>query len=58
MASYLSIPVDSAVFNILRNNERLTFNSTMDTLKFRPLHNIGSATDLLKFLQSKLPSRS
>jgi transcription initiation factor TFIIE subunit beta len=53
IASYLSIPVDSAVFNILKNNERITFNSTTDTLEFRPLHNIRSAMDLLKFLQSQ-----
>jgi transcription initiation factor TFIIE subunit beta len=53
VASYLSIPVSSEVFTVLRENKnpRIFYDAAADTLEFRPLHNIRSPTDLLAFLQ-------
>ncbi|KAF8537639.1 hypothetical protein BDD12DRAFT_887260 [Trichophaea hybrida] len=53
VASYLSIPITSEVFTVLRENKnpRIFYDSVADTLEFRPLHNIRSPTDLLAFLQ-------
>ena len=53
VASYLSLPVTSVVFTVLKENKnpRIRYDAENDTLEFRPLHNIRSATDLLAFLQ-------
>lgn len=53
VASYLSIPIFSEVFTVLKENKnpRIHYDAENDTLEFRPLHNIRSAADLLAFLQ-------
>jgi len=53
VASYLSLPLTSEVFQVLRENSnpRIHYDADADTFEFRPLHNIRSKTDLLAFLQ-------
>ncbi|KAA8910608.1 hypothetical protein FN846DRAFT_525769 [Sphaerosporella brunnea] len=53
VASYLSLPLTSEVFTVLKENKnpRIYYSAENDTLEFRPLHNIRSKTDLLAFLQ-------
>jgi len=53
MASYLSIDMTPSLLEILKRNERITYDAAADTFEFKPIHNIRSAQALLAFLQQQ-----
>ena len=55
VAGYLSIQMTPALLDILKRNERITYNAANNTFAFRPKHNIRSATALVGYLQ-QLPT--
>lgn len=53
IASYLSIQMTPTLLQVLKQNERLTWNPAQGTLEYKPIHNIRSAQALLAHLQQQ-----
>lgn len=51
IAGYLSISITPTLLDILKRNERITYDAVNNTFEFKPIHNIRSAQALLSFLQ-------